>query len=129
VQAAIGKRSARACAIRYLWCVVRVLALCWLLPAMLFNVDWTGHGSWQANTAAVFMICASALFIDGALRLRSWHLTPVCIVAALFLVYVNTKQATRVLSLSGEARSEAKEAEIARGVAPQLAGVAAPCKT
>jgi hypothetical protein len=37
------------------------------------------------------------------------------VLAALFLVYVNTKQATRVLSLSSEAASEAKQAEIARG--------------
>jgi hypothetical protein len=115
VQAAIGKRSARGYAIRHHWCVVRVFALCWLLPAMLFNVDWTGHGSWQANTAAVFMILGSALFIEGALRLRSWVLSPICVVAALFLVYVNTKQATRILSLASEAASEAKSAEIAVG--------------
>ena len=87
----------------------------WLAPALLFNVDWTGHGTWQANTAAVLMILGSALFIEGALRLRSLVLTPVCVLAAFFLVYVNTKQATRVLSLSGEAASEAKAAEIARG--------------
>jgi hypothetical protein len=67
------------------------------------------------NTAVVFMLLGSALFIEGALRLRSWVLSPICIVAALFLVYVNTKQATRVLSLAGEAATEAKAAEIARG--------------
>jgi hypothetical protein len=85
-----------------------VLALGWLAPALLFNMDWTGHGTWQANTAAVLMIAGSALFIEGATRLRCWVLSPICIVAALFLVYVNTKQATRVLSFSSEAASEAK---------------------
>jgi hypothetical protein len=87
----------------------------WLTPALIFNVDWTGHGTWQANTAAVIMILGSALFIEGAVRLRSLVLTPICVLAAFFLVYVNTKQATRVLSLSNEATSEAKQAEIARG--------------
>src|SRR5262245_29829566 len=109
------KQPARHFATRFSWGVARVGALAWLAPALLFNVDWTGHGSWQANTAAVFMILGSALFIEGALRLRSWVLSPVCIVAALFLVYVNTKQATRVLSLAGEAASEAKAATIAGG--------------
>jgi hypothetical protein len=102
-------------ATRLFWDVARVLALCWLAPALLFNVDWSGHGSWQANTAAVFMILGSALFIEGALRLRSWVLSPLCILAALFLVYVNTKQATRVLSLASEAASEEKAASIAGG--------------
>ena len=109
------RQPARGLATRFFWGVARLLALAWLAPALLFNVDWTGHGSWQANTAAVFMILGSALFIEGALRLRSWVLSPLCIVAALFLVYVNTKQATRVLSLASEAASEAKAAEIAGG--------------
>ena len=59
------------------------------------------------------MILGSALFIEGAMRAKSWVLTPLCVCAALFLVYVNTKQATRVLSLVGEAASEAKTADIA----------------
>jgi hypothetical protein len=46
--------------------VARAVALCWLAPALLFNVDWTGHGSWQTNTAAVFMMLGSALFIARA---------------------------------------------------------------
>jgi hypothetical protein len=109
------KQPARGSATRFFLGVARCLALIWLAPALLFNVDWTGHGTLQANTAAVLMILGSALFIEGALRLRSWVLTPICVLAALFLVYVNTKQATRVLSLSGESASEAKAAEIARG--------------
>jgi hypothetical protein len=109
------KQPARRFATSLFVGVARGLALVWLSPALLFNVDWTGHGTLQANTAAVLMIMGSALFIEGALRLRSWVLTPVCVMAALFLVYVNTKQATRVLSLSSEAASEAKAADIARG--------------
>src|SRR5262245_46823352 len=111
------KQPARHFATRFSWGVARVGALAWLAPALLFNVDWSGHGTWQANTAAVFMILGSALFIEGALRLRSWVLTPVCILAAFFLVYVNTKQATRVLSLASETASEAKAARVAEGVA------------
>ena len=61
------------------------------------------------------LILESALFIEGAVRLRSWVLTPLCVVAALFLVYVNTKQASRTLSFASEAASEAKLAEIAGG--------------
>jgi hypothetical protein len=99
--------------------LARILALVWLAPALLFNVDWSGHGTVQANTAAVLMILGSALFIEGAMRARSWLLTPLCICAALFLVYVNTKQATRVLSLVSEAASEAKSSDIAS--ASQLA--------
>ncbi len=100
--------------------LARCLALIWLAPALLFNIDWSGHGSWQANTAAVLMILGSALFIEGAMRLRSWVMMPICVLAALFLVYVNTKQAMRVLSLSGEAASEAKMAR--RQVQVELAG-------
>lgn len=95
--------------------LARGLALMWVVPALLFNVDWTGHGSWQANSAAVLMILGSALFIEGALRFRSIVLTPVCVLAAFFLVYANTKAAIRNLSLASEAASEAKTAEIARG--------------
>jgi hypothetical protein len=109
------KQLARGFASRFAVGVARCFALVWLGPALLFNVDWTGHGSWQANVAAVTMIAGSALFIEGAMRLRSWVLTPVCILAALFLVYVNTKQATRVLSLAGETASEARAATIAGG--------------
>jgi hypothetical protein len=109
------KQPARRSATRFFRGVARLVALVWLAPALLFNVDWTGHGTLQANAAAVLMIMGSALFIEGALRLRSWVLTPVCVLAAFFLVYVNTKQATRVLSLSSESASEAKAAEIARG--------------
>jgi hypothetical protein len=109
------KQPAKGFATRFAMGVARCFALAWLAPALLFNVDWTGHGTWQANTAAVFMILGSALFIEGALRLRSWVLTPVCILAAFFLVYVNTKQATRVLSLAGEAEREAKAATLAEG--------------
>ena len=109
------KQPAKGFATRLFLGVARGVALAWLAPALLFNVDWTGHGTWQANTAAVFMILGSALFIEGALRLRSWVLTPVCILAAFFLVYVNTKQATRVLSLAGEAAREAKLATLAEG--------------
>lgn len=107
------KQPARRVARHFGLGVARCLALIWLIPALLFNVDWTGHGSWQANTTAVIMILGSALFIEGAQRLRSLVLTPVCVLAALFLVYVNTKQATRVLSFSSEAASEAKSADLA----------------
>ena len=107
------KQPARHFARSLFQSLARCLALIWLAPAMLFNIDWSGHGSWQANAAAVLMILGSALFIEGALRMRSLVMTPICVVAALFLVYVNTKQAMRVLSLSGEAVSEAKMADLA----------------
>lgn len=108
-------RTTRGYATRILWGVARGVALVWLVPALLFNVDWTGHGSWQANLAAVVMILGSALFIEGGLRFRDWVLTPLCVLAALFLVYVNTKQATRTLSFASEAASEAKSKDIAGG--------------
>jgi hypothetical protein len=104
--------------------VARVAALAWLAPALLFNVDWTGHGTWQANTAAVVMILASALFIEGARHVRDWVLTPLFIVAALLLVYGNTKQAMRNLSLASEAVSEAKAATLAEGSHRGSQGVA-----
>ena len=53
-----------------------MVALVWLLPAVAFNVDWSGHGTMQANASAVVMIFGSALFIEGAVRLRSVVLTP-----------------------------------------------------
>lgn len=92
--------------------LARVVALVWLAPALLFNVDWTGHADWQANAAAVGMILGSALFIEGARRFGWSLLTPLCIIAAFFLVFVNTKQATRTLSFASEAASEAKQARI-----------------
>ena len=108
-------RPARSRATRIFWGVARVVALAWLLPALLFNVDWTGHGSWQANSAAVVMILGSALFIEGTVRLRSLLLRTFCAAAAIFLVYVNTKAAVRNLSLSSEVASEAKAARVAGG--------------
>ncbi len=109
---AFNVRSARGAARSVILGLARCLALVWLVPALLFNVDWTGHGSWQTNAAAMLMILGSALFIEGALRFRSFVLTPLCVVAALFLVFVNTKAATRNLSLASEAASEAKQARI-----------------
>lgn len=109
------RRSARGIASLGFLGLARVLALVWMGPALIFNVDWTGHGSWQANSAAVIMILGSALFIEGALRFRSLVLTPLCVLAALFLVYANTKAAVRNLSFASEAASEAKQAKIDAG--------------
>lgn len=106
------QHSARVSASVAFRTLARGLALVWLLPALLFNIDWTGHASWQANLAAVVMILGAALFIEGALRLRSLVLSPMCALAAIFLVYINTKQATRTLSFASEAESEAREAQI-----------------
>jgi hypothetical protein len=108
-------QPARGLATRRFWGVARGLALVWIGPALIYNVDWTGHGSWQANAAAVIMILGSALFIEGAHRLRSLVLSPILVVAALFLVYVNTKQAMRTISGDREAASEAKLEKIAGG--------------
>jgi hypothetical protein len=107
--------TARKVASRLFWGVARCLALIWLAPALIYNVDWTGHGSWQANGAAVVMILGSALFIEGSHRFRSIVLTPLLVVAALFLVYVNTKQAMRTISSDREAASEAKSEKIQAG--------------
>lgn len=109
---ATGDRFARRFARLGFLGLARCLALVWLVPALLFNVDWKGHGTWQANGAAIILILASALFIEGAVRFRSLTLTPLCIVSALILVFVNTKAATRNLSLASEAASEAKGSEI-----------------
>lgn len=107
-----GGRSARGSARRLFLGLARGLAIVWLVPALLFNVEWGEHADWHANFAAVMLILGSALFIEGALRFRSLVLTPVCVIAALFLVFVNTKQATRTLSFASEAASEARQAEI-----------------
>ena len=118
------RQLARGFATRFFLGVARVAALVWLAPALLFNVDWTGHGTWQANAAAVVMILASALFIEGARHVRDWVLTPLFIVAALLLVYGNTKQAMRNLSFASEAVSEAKAATLAEGSHRGSQGVA-----
>jgi hypothetical protein len=102
-------------AIRLFLGVARLATLTWLAPALLYNVDWSGH-DWRANTVAVFMILGSALFIECALRLP-WELKPLCIVGALLCVYVNTKQAMRVVSLTNEVQSEAKAARVAGDLA------------
>lgn len=102
-------RLARGTALKSL---ARLVALVWLVPAMLFNVDWTASGDASHNIAAVFMILASALFIEAAVRLRSYVLTPVLLVAAILLAYSNTKQAVRNLSMASEAVGEAREAAI-----------------
>jgi hypothetical protein len=95
--------------------VARCLAVLLLAPALIFNVDWTGHGSWHANAAAVTMIVASAIFIEAARHVRDWMLTPLFIVGALLLVYGNTKQAMRNLSLATEVATEARAATLATG--------------
>jgi hypothetical protein len=100
-------------ATRHFWGLARGVALIWLVPAVVFNVDWSEHGFWQANLAAVLMILGSALFIEAGQRLRSPVMTPLLVVAALFFVFVNAKAATRNLSLASEGASETKMAEIA----------------
>ena len=61
------------------------------------------------------MILGSALFIDCAVRSRAFMTALLYGSAALFLVYVNTKQATRTLSLDREAATQSKLTEIAGG--------------
>jgi hypothetical protein len=95
-----------------LWFLARTLALIWLVPALVYNVDWTGHADWQANASAVIMILGAALFIVGAHLLRSWVLSPLCVVGAIWLMCANTQQATRTLGLGREAASELREGRI-----------------
>lgn len=109
---ATGHRPARRFARHLFLGLARCLALVWLVPALVYNVDWTGHGDLWTNGSAVLMILGSALFIEGAHRSRSWVLAPLLVAASLLLVLVNTKQATRNLSLASEAASEAKQAKI-----------------
>lgn len=94
---------------------VASLAAVWLLPAAFFNVDWSVGASIAHNTAAVGMIAGSALLIHVALARPTFYGSPVLIMVALFLIYGNTKQAVRNLSLGSEALSEAREARMAAG--------------
>ena len=73
------------------------------------------RSGWAHNVSAVFTILGSALLIDVAIRAKHWFMTPLLAAVALFMVYGNTKQAARTLSLGGEAVREAKLAEIAGG--------------
>ena len=47
------KQPARGFATRLFWGVARGVAPIWMAPALIYNVDWSGHGTWQANAAAV----------------------------------------------------------------------------
>ena len=107
--------AARGRASRLFWGVARGLAPVWIGPALVYNVDWTGAAGWAHNISAVFTILGSALLIDVAIRAKHWFMTPLLAAVALFMVYGNTKQAARTLSLGGEAMREAKLAEIAGG--------------
>jgi hypothetical protein len=106
------RRSARwliASASRVL---AQALALVWLMPAIRYNVDWSGNADWGSNAAAVGMIAGTALLIHVALAKPTLVRTPAFMVVALFLVYGNTKQAVRTLSLGGEVASEVREARM-----------------
>lgn len=98
-----------------LWGVARGLALIWLVPALLFNVDWTGGSGLAHNVAAVGMILGAALIIEVAMRHSDWVRSPVLIAIALVLIYSNTKQAVRTLSVASEATSEGREARMVAG--------------
>ena len=39
------RQPATLFATRLFWGVARCLALVWLAPALIFNVDWSGHGT------------------------------------------------------------------------------------
>lgn len=111
--------SASRAAATTAWGLARTLALIWLVPALLFNVDWTGHLGWAHNAAAVGMIVGAALLIHVSLAKLHIVGTPVLMAVALFLVYGNTKQAVRTLSFTSEVASEARETKMA--AASQLA--------
>jgi hypothetical protein len=95
--------------------LARALALVWLVPALLWNIDWTGISGWAHNGAAVGTILGAALLIHISSARPHLIGTPVLLLVALFMVYGNTKQAVRALSFSGEVASEAREAKIAAG--------------
>ena len=85
-------------------CLAYSLATVWLLPALLFNLDWTGANGWAHNTGAVLSILAAAGFIEGSRRCGKLGLSLTFVLAALFLVYVNAKVAFETLSTLSEGR-------------------------
>jgi hypothetical protein len=95
--------------------LARCLAPFWMAPALIFNIDWTASSGWGPNVAAVFMILGAALLIAAASHRPHWVWSPIWIAVALFLVYGNTKQAVRALSVASEAASEGREARMLAG--------------
>lgn len=87
-----------------------VASVLWLVPAMVFNLDWSGNADMGHNAVALIMILASALFIEVGLKLRSYGWTPVMLVLALLLTYGNTKQAIRNLSLASDHAGDHRKA-------------------
>jgi hypothetical protein len=86
--------------------VARMVALCWLVPALAINVDWTGETHWAWNLAAGGSILGSALFIEAALLARSWLMTPVFLLAGVFLFVCNVQVAFDNASHKSDHRSD-----------------------
>src|SRR5262245_10686385 len=112
----MGNRQSASLLARWaFWGLARSLALLALVPAILFNVDWSFASGWPHAAAAVAMVIGSALLVDVALRRPHLVGTPILLAAALVMVYSNTKAALRNLSFVSELASEAREGRMAAG--------------
>ena len=107
--------SARPAARRYFWALARALALVWLLPAVVFNLDWT-HGFWTAhNIGGIGMVLGSAVLMHIAVHRPHWFMSPALVLVVLCtMLLANTQTAWRNLSTASEGASEAKSKEITR---------------
>jgi hypothetical protein len=86
-----------------------------VLPALVFNLDWTHGLLTPHNIGGIGMVLGTAVAIDVAVRRPHLFVTPVLFAVAMFFVYTNTKAAMGNLSLASEAASEAKQTKIDRG--------------
>lgn len=92
--------------------VARIVALVWLVPALMVNVDWSGNTPLSWNLAAAGSILCAALFIEGARLARSWTLSPTFLVAAIFLVLVNVQVAFEHAAHRSDDRSDHRKSAI-----------------
>src|SRR5262245_43893234 len=85
--------------------VAAMVAPVWMLPALLFNIDWAAGWLAPWNLAAAFMIVGSAVLIDTSRKAERIGTRFSYLLAGCFLILVNVQTAFTNASHQSDHRS------------------------
>lgn len=92
--------------------LARFMALAWLAPALLVNLDWSTDASIAWNFAAAGSILGSAVFVEAAIRAGSLGRSMLFAVVATLLIATNLQTAFENATHRSAARSDHRGSEI-----------------